>query len=227
MVALAICGARYNTPDVSKGIGLAARNGIRETGLRDPIDGARVKLGPPAYLLLGMLRLGLRSGYEIKRGADRSTKNFWPMSLATVYPELARLESAGLITGRDDPHGARARRAYELTDAGGEALTAWLRAPRDAPPQVRDERLLRLFFADALARDEQLALVRRIRESHEAEVAWIREEIFPLTTAAEEAGKIFPVVVARLSVEVYNAIARWLREVEATLEAESHPEPKG
>ena len=51
-----------------------------------------MKLRPPSYLVLGMLRMGLRSGYEIKRGADRSTKHFWPMSLAQVYPELARLQ---------------------------------------------------------------------------------------------------------------------------------------
>ncbi len=100
-----------------------------------------MKLRPPSYLVLGMLRIGLRSGYEIKRGADRSTKHFWPMSLAQVYPELARLEEAGLITGRDDPHGARARRAYTITAEGDEALLEWLRDPDDEPPQVRDERL--------------------------------------------------------------------------------------
>jgi DNA-binding PadR family transcriptional regulator len=42
--------------------------------------------------MLGMLRLGARSGYAIKKTADLSTKYFWPTSLAQVYPELARLE---------------------------------------------------------------------------------------------------------------------------------------
>ena len=176
-----------------------------------------VKLRAPSYVVLGMLRIGLRSGYAIKRGADRSTKHFWPISLAQVYPELARLEEAGLITGREDPQGARARRAYEITEKGDEALLDWLRAPRDEPPQVRDERLVRLFFADALPREDQIALVRRLRESHEEEAAWILEEIVPIASAAEEAGTIFPHALARLSSEVYSTIARSLEELETRL----------
>jgi DNA-binding PadR family transcriptional regulator len=176
-----------------------------------------VKLGPASFVVLGMLRIGLRSGYAIKRGADRSTKHFWPISLAQVYPELARLEEAGLVTGREDPHGARARRAYEITEKGEEALLDWLRAPRDAPPQVRDERLVRMFFADALPRDDQVALVRRLRESHEQEAGWIEREIVPIASAAEEEGTIFPHALARLSIEVYSAIARSLGEIEKRL----------
>lgn len=176
-----------------------------------------MKLGPPAYVVLGMLRIGLRSGYAIKRGADRATKHFWPISLAQVYPELARLEKAGLVSGREDPQGARARRAYEITEKGEEALLGWLRAPRDAPPQVRDERLLRLFFADALPRADQVALVRRLRESHEAEADWIVEEIVPIASAAEEQGTVFPHALARLSIDVYRSVARSLGELEARL----------
>jgi len=53
-----------------------------------------VELKPPAYLMLGMVRLGARSGYAIKRAADASTRFFWPTSLAQVYPALGRLEAA-------------------------------------------------------------------------------------------------------------------------------------
>ncbi len=176
-----------------------------------------MKLRAPSYVVLGMLRIGLRSGYAIKRGADRSTKHFWPISLAQVYPELARLEEAGLVRGREDPHGARARRAYEITEKGDDALLDWLRAPRDEPPQVRDERLVRLFFADALPRADQIALVRRLRESHEKEAAWILAEIVPIASAAEEAGMLFPHALARLSSDVYSTIARSLQELEARL----------
>lgn len=51
-----------------------------------------MKLTPPSFLTLGMIRLGARSGYAIKKAADMSTRFFWPTSLAQVYPELARLE---------------------------------------------------------------------------------------------------------------------------------------
>jgi DNA-binding PadR family transcriptional regulator len=87
----------------------------------------RMKLRTPSYLVLGMLRLGARSGYAIKKATDVSTRFFWPTSLAQVYPELDRLERSGYVERREDPHGARARSAYEVTQAGEEALLAWLR----------------------------------------------------------------------------------------------------
>src|SRR6202040_3229417 len=73
---------------------------------------ASIKLTPTSHLVLGMVRLGISSGYAIKKAADGSTQNFWPTSLAQVYPELARLEGAGLVSRRDDPQGARSRSAY-------------------------------------------------------------------------------------------------------------------
>jgi PadR family transcriptional regulator AphA len=183
-----------------------------------------MKLKPPSYLMLGMLRLGARSGYAIKKTADLSTKYFWPTSLAQVYPELASLENAGLVSRSDDPRGARTRSAYKLTDAGETALLTWLRSPRQAPVQVRDEGLLRLFFADALSPEDQITVVRRVRESDQAAATRIRTEILPLTDTAEQSGTRFPTVVARLSADMYAYAAEWLTRLEAELRAEL-PEP--
>ncbi len=179
-----------------------------------------MKLKPPSYLMLGMLRLGARSGYAIKKTADLSTKYFWPTSLAQVYPELARLENAGLVRRSDDPHGARTRSAYELTEEGEAALQAWLRSPRQAPVQVRDEGLLRLFFTDALPPEDQIAVIRRVRESDQAAASWIRTEIAPLADAARRTGTRFPALVAELSADIYSYSAEWLARLEAELEAE-------
>src|SRR5205823_12395683 len=99
--------------------------------------GRPMKLRPPSYLMLGMVRLGAKSGYAIKKATDVSTRVFWPTSLAQVYPELARLDQAGLLRRRDDPLGKRARSAYEITEQGEAALLAWLRSPREPPLQIR------------------------------------------------------------------------------------------
>lgn len=179
-----------------------------------------MKLKPTSYLMLGMLRLGARSGYAIKKTADLSTKYFWPTSLAQVYPELARLEDAGLVSRSDDPHGARTRSAYRLTEEGETALLAWLRSPRQAPVQIRDEGLLRLFFADALPPEDQIAVVRRLRESDHAAAIWTRTEIVPLADAARHTGTRFPALVAELSADIYAYSAEWLARLEAQLEAE-------
>src|SRR5579875_717676 len=183
-----------------------------------------MKLTPASYLMLGMLRLGARSGYAIKKTADVSTRYFWPTSLSQVYPELARLEGAGLVTRSDDARGSRARSSYALTEAGEAGLLAWLRSPRHAPPHVRDEGLLRLFFADALPPEDQLTLVRRLRESDQANARWMREEIAALAGAAEQAGTRFPALVARLGADIYAYSADWLAELETELEAQLPPD---
>lgn len=176
-----------------------------------------MKLRPPSYLVLGMLRLGARSGYAIKKATDLSTRVFFPTSLAQVYPELGRLESDGLVTRRDDPHGGRSRSAYELTAAGEDALLAWLRSERSAPTQLRDEGLLRLFFADALPREDQVALVRRMRDRARAAERWMQTEVFPVAEALERTGLRHPHAVAQLGADVYGFMADRLDRYESEL----------
>src|SRR4051794_26733567 len=82
---------------------------------RHDISCRPMDLSPTAYVILGMLRLGKRTGYDIKQLVDKSTRFFWAASYGQIYPELKRLEEAGLIRGEADPQGGRQRRAYELT----------------------------------------------------------------------------------------------------------------
>jgi DNA-binding PadR family transcriptional regulator len=180
-------------------------------------SGRAVMLKAPAYLMLGMLRLGVRSGYAIKKATDVSTRFFWPTSLAQVYPELARLERLGLAVRHEDAHGARARSAYQITAQGEAALLAWLRSTRAAPLQFRDEGVLRLFFADVLPGEDQLALVQRLRERARVAEAHMRREIIPIAEALDESGTRFPAVVARLGADTYAYIEDWLARLESQL----------
>src|SRR6202050_3950690 len=75
-------------------------------------------LSAPAYVVLGMVRLGARSGYEIKQMVDQSIRFFWTISQVQIYPSLGQLEQAALITGRDQPQARRRKRVYEITGAG-------------------------------------------------------------------------------------------------------------
>ena len=109
-------------------------------------------------VILGLLSHGPRSGYEIKTTVDRSTRFFWAASYGQIYPELRRLERDGLVEGEDAPNGARPRRVYRLTQAGRDELLAWLHG-RNVTVELRDESLLRLFFADALPHEEALGLI--------------------------------------------------------------------
>jgi DNA-binding PadR family transcriptional regulator len=125
-------------------------------------------------VVLGMLSLRPRSGYDIKAVVDRSTRFFWAASYGQIYPELRRLERAGLIEGEDAPTGGRSRRVYRITAAGRKALAEWLLGPT-VTIELRDESLLRLFFADALPREQALLLLEGRKRGHEEYLAVLRE----------------------------------------------------
>jgi len=170
-------------------------------------------LGSQAFLL-GMLRLGAQSGYAIKKAANVSTKFFWRVSFSQIYPELARLEYRGLVTKRDSPQGRRRRSIYGVTDSGKEALLDWLRSSDDAPLQLRDEGLLRLYFADALSLEEQLELVRRLR----GRAAQSKIQVFEGSLPFPQQDARFPSVVAKLGADTLAYVEQWLGELEAELE---------
>jgi DNA-binding PadR family transcriptional regulator len=124
-------------------------------------------LGKTSYVVLGAIRLGARTGYDVKALCDGATRFFWATSYSQIYPELRRLEDAGLVHGEASADGGRKRREFSLTPAGEEALHAWLTSGGDLHFEFRHEGVLRLFFSDALDQDEQLALLDTIRREHE------------------------------------------------------------
>ena len=124
-------------------------------------------------VVLGLLAQRPRSGYDIKAVVDRSTRFFWAASYGQIYPELKRLEQDGLIEGEDQPRGGRGRRVYQLTEAGREALVEWLRGTTTTV-ELRDESLLRLFFADNLQRKDALQLLEGRKRGHEAYLELLR-----------------------------------------------------
>src|SRR5205807_10484738 len=109
-----------------------------------------VELTPTGRVILGMIAFGKRTGYDIKTFVDRTTRHFWAASYGQIYPELKRLQDQGLVAGRSEPTGGRARMVYELTDQGEAALRDWLRSGAEPLYELRDEGMLKLFFSDAL-----------------------------------------------------------------------------
>ena len=110
-----------------------------------PID---MDLSPTAYVILGFLSWGPMSGYDIKALVDESTRFFWAASYGQIYPELRRLAEAGLIEGAERPQGGRQRTVYTLTAEGSACCSEWL-ADEPEAFELRDEGLLKLFFASA------------------------------------------------------------------------------
>jgi DNA-binding PadR family transcriptional regulator len=125
------------------------------------------------WAVLGLLGLKPMSGYDIKRAVDRTIRHFWAASYGQIYPELKRLEEAGWIAGKDADRGGRSRRVYRITAAGRRELEGWLHG-YETRIEMRDESLLRLFFADELPRDEGLGLLAARREGYRMMLAYLR-----------------------------------------------------
>ncbi|MDP9189254.1 MAG: PadR family transcriptional regulator [Actinomycetota bacterium] len=120
-----------------------------------------MELSATAKVILGMLAMRPRSGYEIKSFVDDSTRYFWAASYGQIYPELKRLSEHGLVEGTDAPTGGRQRTVYRLTDEGMAALREWHEQPAEIY-ELRDEGLLKLFLAGAVdpARASEIARER-------------------------------------------------------------------
>lgn len=139
-----------------------------------------IKLSTTSYALMALLQeCGELTSYEIKQELERSIENFWPVPHTTAYDEPARLAAAGYLSARQE-EGGRRRRIYALTDSGREALAAWAAEPSAAPPQLREEAVLKV-FAGA---DPGPLLAERVRW-HRAKLEELRGY---LAEVREEAG---------------------------------------
>jgi DNA-binding PadR family transcriptional regulator len=166
-----------------------------------------------AYVILGALQAGPRSGYEVKQLVDKAIRFFWAASYGQIYPELRRLRDEGLIATAGDGVSGRKRVRYELTEAGHEALVEWLRAPLTRY-ELRDEGLLKLFFADALEPADALALVRSFKAQRQAGLAQLRA----IGADPEKRPTGFHAVVLGYGLEFYEHEVAWADRLEARLQ---------
>jgi PadR family transcriptional regulator AphA len=172
-----------------------------------------VETSATGKVILGMLAGRPRSGYEIKQLVDNSARFFWAASYGQIYPELKKLEDAGLITGTDASQGGRQRTVFKLTAQGRRAAKQWI----DSAPEVfelRDEGLLELFFAGSIdpSRGPEIARERAAKAAATAaELRAIADEVdetgSPEGPGAEpDAGSL---TVLRFGIEMNEWAAEW------------------
>jgi PadR family transcriptional regulator, regulatory protein AphA len=170
-------------------------------------------LSSTAYVILGMVSEEPRSGYEIKAKVDGTTRFFWAASYGQIYPELKRLAEQGLVVGSDAPTGGRRRTIYEITADGEEELKAWLRRPPETY-EMRDEGLLKLFFAGVLEPEEAVEILRSMRAHRLAANAALREMKPMAETESDDCGDPFPLIVLEGGLEFTEWFAEWCERAE-------------
>ena len=177
-----------------------------------------IEVSPTGRVILGMVALGKLTGYDIKAFVDKTARYFWAASYGQLYPELKRLEDQGLVRGRPEPLGGRARTVYELTEAGTAALQRWLESDDEPSYELRDEGMLKLFFSDS-APERRIDIVRAMRMREERALAHLRS-IEPHASQ----GPPGPYLTLQMGIELTEWAIKWCETTERRLAAETEEE---
>lgn len=173
-----------------------------------------MELSATGRVILGFLSVGPRSGYDIKQIVEKSTRFFWAASYGQIYPELKRLEIEGLVARANQSTGGRRRVTYRITATGKHVLKAWIESPEQAY-ELRDEGLLKLFFA-GLAGDAAVAeVLERKRELHLAAIERL-SEIEPAAASSERFG---PLKTLEYGLGMHGFSAQWCLDTLTELKA--------
>jgi DNA-binding PadR family transcriptional regulator len=165
--------------------------------------------------ILGLLRLGERSGYDLSKMVRGSVGYFWSPAQSQIYAVLPRLVAAGLATRRGVRQTRRPdKQLYRITRRGEAALDDWLNDPETERAAVKNPFLLKLFLGEFMSREAVVAHIRRAREEAAAEIAEL-ERIRPDTKAHPYDG-----LVIGWGLERGRAFIRWadraVREIEGS-----------
>lgn len=172
------------------------------------------RLTPTTFALLGVLRLGPFSAYELTKYMRRSAiSQFWPRTEAAIYYETKRLAAEGLANATSERVGGRTRTVYRITAAGEEALGEWLREPSDGI-RIEFESGAKTFLTAA---DDLDALRSQLAEVLETEMRTVDE--FRAASEQWSTGALsFPdrlhhtAMAADLLTRVHAATASWAAE---------------
>jgi PadR family transcriptional regulator AphA len=124
------------------------------------------------HAVLGLLATEPSTGYELARRFDLSLANAWHAGHSQIYPELARLEQAGMVEVVGE--GARRSRTYAVTDAGRAELRRWLLETEPNRAQ-RNETAVRWMLVALLDPADRRAVLERELASVEAYRTMLRE----------------------------------------------------
>jgi DNA-binding PadR family transcriptional regulator len=172
------------------------------------------RLNPLSYVVLTLIGRGGASAHDLVDMTRRGARLYWAATPSKIYAEPKRLEALGYVTSRREPGRTRERTWYSLTQAGEEALRAWIGRPSSFP-RIYHEAAVRVLAGD-LADDAALR----------ASVAALREELSELERLLDEAAQAAKSIPhRRRNLELVHSLGRklvavhgeWADEVERDL----------
>ncbi len=161
-------------------------------------------IGTLGHALLGLLVQRECTGYELTRTFDESLAHVWPTKHSQIYPELAKLQAAGLI--RQSGAGPRGSKTYAATAEGLAEVRRWM---RDTIPSesVRTERMLRVFFLWLMPPEEAMTYLREVGGRHRERLAHY-EAIAATIPAGDPANRMSRIAI-EAGIRFESAMGEW------------------
>ena len=124
------------------------------------------------YAILGLINVMPMTGYDLKHQAfDATVRHFWPADQSQIYRTLNQLSDSGWVSVTVEEQDDRPdRKIYAITEAGQQALMAWLKSDQ-AVPTLRDPLLVQLFFGQETPRDDLLRVLGNQLAVHQTQLA--------------------------------------------------------
>lgn len=168
------------------------------------------------YAVLGLIAQKPRHGYETRAAFEAligGDKN-WEVKPAQIYTTLERLEEADMIERCSDlgEGDEPARRIYQITPRGQEALQSWFASPIPSEHQ-RDDFFIKLIIGIACKETapERLIQTQRALLFHEMHAATNQREVYDPST------EIAQILLLDKVIMHLEADLRWLDMIEMRL----------
>lgn len=153
------------------------------------------------FAILGLLARRASTGYEVAQRMRQPIGYFWTARHSQIYPELNRLDAAGLVEHEViEGAGPRPTKRYRITETGRDALAAWVVGDLEPQP-VRDLEILRLWSIWTVEPDAATELVGRLEAVHQGVLDRYLEELAEISGHPGVHDPSNPLFATRLTLE--------------------------
>lgn len=177
---------------------------------------------PAEYAILGLLKARPMHGYEMFRQFTSGTiGQIIHLEMSQMYAYLKKLEGMAYVEAELEPQGTRPpRKIFHLTATGQALFLEWLKEPVEKPRDIRILFLIKLYFMQRFAPDQQMRLIERQIQACERFLAHLESQQpetcppakGPLAYTDDTA--FFNRIVLRSRIHQTRSLLDWMRELQ-------------
>ena len=165
------------------------------------------KLTDSELLLLGLVAEMPRHGYELEQLIEKRDMRRWTsIGFSSIYFLLGKLEKKGLVQSQA-PAAAKARKKFELTKSGRDALVDETVAALTTVQQNRSSLLMGMLHWPVLSREQALDALRQREANANAELEQLASIHFEQQPLPDYVDSMFEFASGQLQAELL-----WIEE---------------